>query len=108
MQWQVSFRGGFMSRRPLLVLFVAVLSLAAAGIAVGIAGGRTPKTSTGHKLARPHSSLPENFKPAILRADQGLNRYFVVVDGPSVASKERARGNLSASGQRKAAAAARE
>lgn len=94
-----------MTRRRLVSLFVVAVTLAATGIAVGTAGGSP--ASSGDPLDRPSAGPPPGFEPAVLRADDTLNRYFVLVDGPSVASQTRARGQLSSTGERRAAAAAR-
>ena len=72
-----------MSRRLLFALVAVVTTFVIAGIAIGAGGsGKRDLTDT-----RTPSGLPDGFEPAVLRAQNALNRYFVVVDGPSVASK---------------------
>ena len=81
-----------MSRRLLFALVVVVTSLVIGGIAIGAGSSSSTKAADAH---RGNSSLPDGFEPAVLRAQNGLNRYFVVVDGPSVASRTSAAGSLS-------------
>ena len=94
-----------MSRRLLFALVAIISTFVVAGIAIGAGGsGKRDLTDT-----RSPSGLPDGFEPAILRAQNALNRYFVVVDGPSVASKTAASdGSLNGARQADAAAAARQ
>lgn len=94
-----------MSRRLLFALVVVVTSLVIGGIAIGAGDSSSTTAADAH---RGQSSIPDGFEPAVLRAQNGLNRYFVVVDGPSVASESLAAGSLSGKQQASAAAAARE
>ncbi len=93
-----------MNRRLLFALVVVVTSLVIGGIAIGAGSSSSTKAADAH---RGNSSLPDGFEPAVLRAQNGLNRYFVVVDGPSIASRSKA-GALSGRQQENAAAAARQ
>ena len=93
-----------MNRRLLFALVVVVTSLVIGGIAIGAGSSSSTKAADAH---RGNSSLPDGFEPAVLRAQNGLNRYFVVIDGPSVASRSKA-GALSGRQQENAAAAARQ
>jgi subtilisin family serine protease len=93
-----------MSRRLLFALVVVVTSLVIGGIAIG-AGSSATRDTSAH---RAHSALPDSFEPAVLRAENGLNRYFVIVDGPSIASETRTDGSLSGKQQESAADAARQ
>jgi subtilisin family serine protease len=69
--------------RRYVVPFTLVVLLAVTGAAAaGISDPSTPSADTD----RPHSGVPAGFEPAVLRAEQGLGRYIVVVDGPSVAT----------------------
>ena len=81
-------RRGALSRRLLFALVAITTTFVIAGIAIGAGGsGKRDLTDT-----RSPSGLPDGFEPAVLRAQNALNRYFVVVDGPSVASKTAAVG----------------
>ncbi len=93
-----------MSRiRPLLAFVIFTVVLVVAGVATATVAPE--KLGQG---ARAHSALPDGFKPAVLRAQDSLDRYIVRMDSPAVAERERAAGGqLSAGGERRAAAAAR-
>lgn len=87
--------------RRYVVPFTLVVLLAVTGAAAaGITGTSTPSADTD----RPHSGVPAGFEPAALRAEQGLGRYIVTVEGPSVAT---AAGGASGGAQRRVAADAR-
>jgi len=89
--------------RRFVVPFTVVTLLAVAGVAVaGIHSASTPSADA----VRPHSGVPSGFEPAAARADGGLGRYFVVIDGPSVATRVEA-GATSGGAQRAAADDAR-
>ena len=93
-----------MSRRLLFALVAVTSCLLIGGIAIGAGGSGS---SGSFDALRAPSGLPDDFEPAVLRAQDNLNRYFVVVDGPSVASESKGGRSLSGSQQRNAAAAAR-
>jgi minor extracellular serine protease Vpr len=94
-----------MSRRPLFGFIAVAAVLAAAGIAVGAPGSEDLADT---RAERASSALPEGFQPAVVRAQQGVGRYFVVVDGPSVAQRVRDAGGLSGARQSKVARSARQ
>ena len=93
-----------MNRRLLFALVAVTSCLLIGGIAIGAGGSGS---SGSFDALRAPSGLPDGFEPAVLRAQDNLNRYFVVVDGPYVASEARGGRSLSSSQQRNAAAAAR-
>jgi minor extracellular serine protease Vpr len=93
-----------LSRRLLFALVAVTTTFVIAGIAIGAGGSGKRDLSS----SRPTSSVPDGFEPGVLRAQNSLNRYFVVVDGPTVASRTAAaNGDLSGRAQSDAAAAAR-
>ncbi len=96
-----------MSRRPLIALtaLIALLSVAAvAGAGTSKSGGLAPERAGD----RPHSGVPDGFVPAALRAQQTLGRYFVVVDGPSVAGAVESNGRVAGRVQAQTARSARQ
>jgi minor extracellular serine protease Vpr len=95
-----------MTRRTLAALITAVVVMAVASIAVAGTTKSAPAV-TGPAADRPHSALPDDFEPAVLRAQDSLNRYFVVVDGPSVASRMRTTPGIAGRAQAQTASLAR-
>jgi minor extracellular serine protease Vpr len=94
----MDIRGGFMSRRALLVAVVGVVLGSIAWSAIGIA---SPDGATlVRERARDGAGLPDGFTPAV--AKQAPGRYFVVMDSPSVA--QRLKGAADTSAARAAAA----
>ena len=94
-----------MSRRSLIALSALIALLTAATVAV--AGTKSAdQAARQNAVDRPHSGLPDNFVPAALRAKQ-LGRYFVVMDGPSVATSMRADRHLTGRAQANVARVAR-
>ena len=90
-----------MSRRPLIALVALIALLTATAVAVA---GTTKAGDSARDRAgdRPHSGVPDGFVPAAVRAQQNLGRYFVVVDGPSVASRAQASGRAQTQAARSA------
>ncbi len=84
--------------------FFAIALFTVAGIA---AASGSDGTSTPADTVRPHSGLADGFRPAALGAED-LGRYFVVMDGPSVATPGASAGQrLSGSAQKQVASSAR-
>jgi subtilisin family serine protease len=84
------------------VFFVVGLLIATAASTVSARQGGSPGERGDD------SGLSDGFQPAVVRAQQGLGRYFVVMDQPAVAQEMRAQGELTGSAQRGVAAAARD
>jgi subtilisin family serine protease len=89
-----------MNRRPLVALVIALAAAAIAWSGIGIAS--PGQSTTGRERLRAEGSLPAGFVPAVLRQQQP-GRYFVVMDGPSVAERIAGAGDLSAGAQKRAA-----
>ncbi len=90
-----------MGRRGLVAAAAVLGSLA---VGSSLAGGAPQAPSYSRSDLRSRASLPPDFNPAVVQAQRGLGRYFVVMRQPSVAQKLRSNAaELSGSDQRSAA-----
>jgi hypothetical protein len=77
----------------------------AAGLLIAVAGSTVSLGAEDVSKDRGDApGLSPDFKPAAVRAQQDLGRYFVVSEGPSVAQAAKAADDLSAAAQREVAA----
>ena len=71
-------------RRSFVTGAVAVCVLAIVGGALAATSGKSGREATPAAAKRPHSSVPQDFQPAVLTAENGLGRYFVTLKSASV------------------------
>ena len=93
-------------RRWLAASVVAAVVFALMGVALAASNSDEGREATPAGAPKPHSSVPADFVPAAIAAQQDLGRYFVTMRGDSVVTAMRS-GADSASAQEATANAAR-
>jgi len=90
----------FRSRAAVVLGAGLLIAAVATGVSQGAPGASDERGDA--------PGLSEGFKPAAVRAQQDLGRYFVVTEGQSVAQATKRADDLSAAAERQVAAAARD